>query len=211
MSSTARDDAESTGEYFVAALAERDLKKLEACFHPEVRFRALVPSGFKECKGSEVAVAQLQYWFREADRIQILQKHVYPISHRTHISYHFREFYSDGETEVIEQHAYCDIRSGLIEAIDIVCSGHLPESADMTSDHIHHQYDAGDLGCGSGLPQEFRRQVSAIPVGHVLDVATRDPSAKEDLPSLARLLGHQVLSVKTSSDGIIVVTVKRGR
>lgn len=78
----------------------------------------------------------------------------------------------------------------------------------MTTDYAHHQFDAGDMGCASELPQEFRRQISSIPIGHVLDILTRDPSAREDLPSLARLLGHQVLSVKTS-DGVTVVTVKR--
>jgi TusA-related sulfurtransferase len=208
--SAASVDATSTGEHFVAALAELDWKKLEACFHPEVQFRALVPSGLKELKGAKDAAARMQYWFRDVDRLQLLQKQIYPVSDRIHISYQFREFRSDGGTKVIEQHAYCDIRSGVIESIDIVCSGHLLEARETTGGLVHHQYDAGDLGCGSGLPQEFRRQVSAIPVGHVLDVVTRDPSAKEDLPSLARLLGHKVLSVKDSSDGTIVVTVQRG-
>lgn len=79
------------------------------------------------------------------------------------------------------------------------------------ADLPRHRYDSGDLGCGSGLPQEFRRQVSAIRVGHVLEVVTRDPSAKEDLPALARLLGHEVLSVGTSADGSSLIVVKRGR
>ncbi len=61
------------------------------------------------------------------------------------------------------------------------------------------------------MPQEFRRQVSAIPVGHVLEVVARDPSAKEDLPALARLLGHEVLSIETAADGSVVIAVKRGR
>ncbi|HKW05756.1 MAG TPA: sulfurtransferase TusA family protein [Nitrososphaerales archaeon] len=72
-----------------------------------------------------------------------------------------------------------------------------------------HKYDAGDIGCGNGLPQEFRRQVNSIPIGHILEVTTRDPAAKEDLPSLARLLGHEVISVKTIDNGLTLVTVKR--
>ena len=73
-----------------------------------------------------------------------------------------------------------------------------------------HKYDAGDIGCGNGLPQEFRHRVNIIPVGHVLEVTTRDPSAKEDLPSLARLLGHEVISIETADDGNTVVAIRRG-
>lgn len=211
ISTTSRsDDAQSIAEHFVAALAKRDPKDLAACFHSDVKFRALVPSGFEERKGSSDVIAQLQDWFREADHIELLQEHIDPISDRFHISYHFRESYIDGETEVIQQHAFCDIHDGLIVSIDILCSGHLPDSSGTTSDLAHHKYDAGNLGCGSGLPQEFRHQISSIPVGQVLEIAARDPSAKEDLPSLARLLGHQVLSVKTSPDGIVMVAVQRG-
>jgi TusA-related sulfurtransferase/uncharacterized OsmC-like protein len=72
-----------------------------------------------------------------------------------------------------------------------------------------HRYDAGDLGCGDGLPQEFRRQINSIPAGDDLELTTRDPSAKEDLPALARLLGHEVISVKTGDKGTTTVIVRR--
>jgi TusA-related sulfurtransferase len=48
-------------------------------------------------------------------------------------------------------------------------------------------------------------------VGDALVVVARDPAAREDLPSLARLLGHQVTSVATDDDGLLELTVKRGR
>lgn len=205
-------DAISAGEAFVAALANRDFKHVQACFHPQVRFRALVPSGMKERNEAAAATAQLQVWFSEPARMELLQKGVYLVSDRVHISYRFREHYSDGETEVIEQHAFCDLRDGLIESMDLVCSGFLPEAGGAAAAELpQHRYDAGDLGCGSGLPQEFRREVGAIPVGQVLEVVTRDPSAKEDLPALARLLGHEVLSVRATADGSTVIVVKRGR
>ena len=41
-------------------------------------------------------------------------------------------------------------------------------------------------------------------------VVARDPAAKEDLPSLARMLGHKVSSVEALGDGRVVITVKRG-
>jgi TusA-related sulfurtransferase len=93
--------------------------------------------------------------------------------------------------------------------MDLLCSGHRPETRTQVSD-VHH-FDAGDLGCSSGLPEEFRRQIDSIPVGSILEVSTRDPSAREDLPSLTRLLGHRVVSVSSSPDGSTVLVVQRGR
>ena len=72
-------------------------------------------------------------------------------------------------------------------------------------------FDAGTLGCADGLAQEFRRRVLAIPVGDVLLVETSDPAAKEDLPPLARMMGHTVRSVEPSGNGRLLITVERGR
>jgi TusA-related sulfurtransferase len=199
---------EATGEEFVVALSDRDSERLEACFHPEVRMRALVPSGYQEHKGPKAVVARLNSWFAEAESIQVLEKNVYRVADRLHISYRFRESYSDGESEVIAQDAYCDLREGQIYAMDLLCSGHNPEPKEEVA--ATYRFDAGDLGCSSGLPEEFRRQIDSIPVGSTLEVSTHDPSAKEDLPSLTRLLGHRVISVSDSPDGSTVLIVQRG-
>ncbi len=199
---------EATAEEFVVALSDRDGGRLESCLHPEVRMRALVPSGLQELEGSSAVVAKLNSWFAEAESVQVLEKNIYRVADRLHVRYLFRERYSDGDTEVIEQDAYFDLREGSIIAINLLCSGHRPELG--TGVRAVHHFDAGDLGCSSGLPEEFRRQIDAIPVGTVLEVVTRDPSAKEDLPSLSRLLGHRVISVKDSPEGTVLV-VQRGR
>ena len=200
---------EATGEDFVVALSERDSERLESCFHPEVRLRALVPSGFQESNGPSAVAGRLNSWFAEAESIQVLEKNVYRVADRLHIRYRFREHYSDGESEIIEQDAYCDLREGAIVAMDLLCSGHRPELPEKVTDV--HRFDAGDLGCSSGLPEEFRRRIEGIPIGSVLEVVTRDPSAKQDLPSLSRLLGHQVIATKNSADGSTVLVVQRGR
>lgn len=74
-----------------------------------------------------------------------------------------------------------------------------------------HRYDAGDLGCATGLPKEFRRRLGDVTAGEQLEVVTSDPAAREDLPSLARLLGHSVTSVETAPDGRFVITVEVAR
>lgn len=199
---------ETTGEDFIVALADRDSKRLEACFHPDIRMRALVPSGFQEHRGSSVVAARFKSWFAEADSIQILEKDVDSIADRLRIRYRFRERYSDGESEIIEQNTYCELREGQIVALDLLCTGHRPEPSETTD--VHH-FDAGDMGCSSGLPEEFRHQIESIPIGSNLEISTRDPSAKEDLPSLSRLLGHRVVSIRNSPEGNTVLIVQRGR
>jgi TusA-related sulfurtransferase len=72
-----------------------------------------------------------------------------------------------------------------------------------------HIFDAGDLGCGTGLPREFLNQIRAIPVGDHLRAIVSDPAAREDLPALARMLGQSVVSLQTADDGRLLITVER--
>ena len=74
-----------------------------------------------------------------------------------------------------------------------------------------HAFDASGLSCANGLAEEFRRQIQRIPLGDELLVTTGDPSAKEDLPPLARMMGHTVRSIETSRDGSLVIDVERRR
>lgn len=73
-----------------------------------------------------------------------------------------------------------------------------------------HEFDAGMMGCADGLSQEVKRQINAIPIGDTLIVTARDPIARDDLPALARLLGHTVHSVELNARAEIVVTIERG-
>jgi TusA-related sulfurtransferase len=198
----------AAGEAFVEALVARDSERLRAALHPDAHLRALVPSGFKESIGSDAVAARMESWFAAPESLTLVSKTVSYVSDRLRVQYRFDEHYADGDSEVIEQDAYCEVREGRIGSIDLLCSGHLPGPAEPGTEV--RRFDAGELGCGSGLPQEFRRQISALPVGGILETAARDPAAKEDLPALARMLGHDVLSVTTTPDGQTIVTVKRG-
>ncbi len=197
----------AVGGEFVAALADRDAQRLGSCLAGDVRLRALVPSGYQEHRGSTAVISRFMSWFEEPDTIQVLDKSEHTVVDRLRLYYQFREVYADGASEIIEQSAICDIRDGKLAGIDLLCSGHRPEPTREATGV--HRFDAGELGCGSDLPQEFRRQIAAVPIGGTLEISTRDPSAKEDLPSLARLLGHRVVHVRGSPDGTTVVAVER--
>ncbi len=73
------------------------------------------------------------------------------------------------------------------------------------------EFDAGTLGCGDGLAAAFRDRIGQMNVGDLLRVRTSDPSAKEDLPSLARLMGHAIRDVQAQPDGSLTITVERRR
>ena len=72
-----------------------------------------------------------------------------------------------------------------------------------------HVFDAGPMGCADGLAQEFRRRLADVPVGESIRVIVLDPAAKEDLPSLARMLGQSVTSVEAHEDGRLTINVER--
>jgi len=71
-------------------------------------------------------------------------------------------------------------------------------------------FDAGWMSCDV-LPMAFRRQMQAVAVGDVVVCTVFDPSAEEDLPSLARMLGHKILRSENRDDGALLVSVERGR
>lgn len=73
------------------------------------------------------------------------------------------------------------------------------------------RYDAGDMSCGEGLHMEFRRRVQALDIGASIEFVVRHPSAKEDLPALARMMGHRIRSMDDRPDGSLSVVVERAR
>lgn len=74
-----------------------------------------------------------------------------------------------------------------------------------------HFFDAGQMSCQEGLAVEFRKQMDQIDVGDILIATVRDPSAKTDLPPLARMMGHELLGLEQRPDGAYVFTVARRR
>jgi len=71
-----------------------------------------------------------------------------------------------------------------------------------------HIRDAGTLGCGDGLASWYRQQLQQVPVGDVLHAIVRDPVAREELPALARLMGHTFKTIEARED-FFVITVER--
>lgn len=208
---TTTDRLQEVGERFVDAIARRDFDGLRAAIADDVRFRLLVPKGPQAHTGAGETVGRFVGWFEEARELQLESSSVQDVSGRLALVYRFRLLDADG-WQVIEQHLMADVaQDGRLEAIDLLCSGFRRDPGSETETNGIHRFDAGNLGCADGLAGEFRRRIGEIPLGDVLEVTARDPAAKEDLPPLARMMGHEVRSVETQGDGRLLVTVERRR
>src|SRR5207247_6726475 len=178
------------------------------------RFRYLIPPGPGQAEGAADVVAKFLDWFGDADELRVERISAEWLADRTSLRYRLLLHEEVGWKEV-EQQQYVDVdEGGLIFAIDLLCSGFRPaEDGEEAMGPLErtHTFDAGTLGCADGLAQEFRRRILAIPLGDVLMIETSDPAAKEDLPPLARMMGHTVRSVEPSGNGRLLITVERGR
>jgi TusA-related sulfurtransferase len=208
---TYEDLLQNVGEAFVNALADRDFERLRAAIADDVRFRLLLPKGPQAHSGVAETVEVLVRWYGDVDELHLESSSVEVVAGRLVLMYRFRLHDEDG-WQVIEQHVVADVApDGRLEKIDLLCSGFLPIFGPGDGSSSIHPFDAGDLGCADGLAGEFRRRIGAIPVGDVLVVTARDPAAKEDLPPLARMMGHEVRSIETPDDGRLLMAVERRR
>jgi TusA-related sulfurtransferase len=211
MGETRADETRAEVKRFVGAIAARDLDGIMAALAADVRFRYLTPKGRAEMSGAAEVAAKFLQWFGDADVLQVQSVRVEPLADRLSVRYRFLLHESEGWA-VVEQQMYLDVdEGGRIAAIGLLCSGFRPSgTTEAARSTATHRFDAGTLGCGDGLAGEFRRRISAIPRGDVLVVQTSDPAAKEDLPPLARMMGHTVRSVEPSGNGRLLITVERG-
>jgi len=196
----------------VEAVAARDHDGIVRTLAPDVRFRYLIPPGPGEVVGASNAAATYLDWFGGADPLEVKDVVVRQVAGRVAARYQFLAR-RDERWEVIEQQTYLDVDTdGRITTIDLLCSGYRPAVDPEGDSSVQtHEFDAGTMGCTDGLAPEFRRRIGAIPLGDVLVVTARDPAAKEDLPPLARMMGHTVRSIETPGDGRLIVSVERGR
>ena len=196
---------------FLNALTARDFAAARSVLADELPMRMLVPGGLMSDVGADAAISRISSWFTDADPFEVEASSAIDVEGRAAVTYRLRLSKPDG-WYLIEQHLMLDVDAdGRITGIDLLCSGFRSIDPDEAGSELTHRYDAGDLGCADGLAGQFRQQIQHIPIGHVLVVSTSDPAAKEDLPSLARLMGHVVVSIEAPGDGRTLITVERGK
>jgi len=198
--------AGATSHKFLELLAARDFERLVASLASDAHARFLLPHGLEEYDGRDAIVARIRSWFGSASVFDLAASTEDEVGMRHRISWRFNVV-RDGSRQVIEQVVYLDLSPQGIERIDLLCSGFLAEPGIAVGPA--QVFDAGDMGCADGLAQEFRRQIAKLSIGGTLEVVVSDPAAKEDLPSLARLLGQRITSTEAHDDGRLTITVER--
>ncbi|MGH7687181.1 MAG: sulfurtransferase TusA family protein [Candidatus Dormibacteria bacterium] len=186
---------------FLQALSRRDFAALETSLAPAARARFLLPPGPEEHNSAQSIRRRIEEWFGTATHFEMLASGDDPIGERRLITWRLRMVFDPSQHEVVEQVAFVDVGADGIEQIDLLCSGFQAEVV----------FDAGDRGCADGLAQEFRRRMDVLPAGASLVTLVRDPAAKQDLPPLARMLGHSVTSVGSGPSGSIRIVVEKAK
>ena len=197
----------TTSPKFLKMLTARDFEGLAATLASDAHARFLLPHGLEEYAGRDPIVGRIKSWFESASVFDLTSSSEETVGLRQRLSWRFSVVRDGGSREVIEQLVYLDLGPHGIERIDLLCSGFQMERGLVTG--LTQVFEAGAMGCADGLAQEFRRRIANVPIGGSLEVVVRDPAAKEDLPSLARLLGHRVTSTEAHNDGRLTITVER--
>lgn len=78
--------------------------------------------------------------------------------------------------------------------------------AGLTPDHV---FDGGDLDCGSGLVLLIREHMATVPEGGVLEMRSREPTVRDDLPPWCRMVGHEFLG-ELAGSGCARYFVRKG-
>ena len=68
---------------------------------------------------------EFRQWFGNADVFELEESDIAQMSDRLHISFRIR-LRLNGEWYLCEQQIYCVVEEGVIEAIDLMCSGFRP-------------------------------------------------------------------------------------
>jgi tRNA 2-thiouridine synthesizing protein A/cysteine desulfurase len=197
----------TTSQKFLKLLAARDFEGLAATLASDAHARFLLPHGLEEYAGRDAIVGRIKSWFGSASVFDLASSTEETVGLRQRLSWRFAVVRDGNSREVIEQLAYLNLGPEGIERIDLLCSGFQMEAAAV--DGPIEVFEAGAMGCADGLAGEFRRRIANVPIGGSLEVVVRDPAAKEDLPSLARLLGQRVTSTEAHDDGRFTITVER--
>jgi len=88
----------------------------------------------------------------------------------------------------------------------------MTEATDLASIEPDRVFDGGDLDCGSGLVLLIRENMLAVPEGGVLEMRSREPTVRDDLPPWCRMVGHDYLGALEveAGGGVVRYFVRRG-
>jgi hypothetical protein len=126
---------------FVQALGTRDFEALQACLHPDVQFRAMVPRGPLELTSAAETAARFRQWFGAYDVFDVLDAAIGNVGPRLYLRWRLRTGHRDApqDCSVVEQHVFMTANER-VERLDLLCSG------------FHAEHPAAAAECRDDLP-----------------------------------------------------------
>lgn len=112
----------AVAEEFLAALAQRDYDAMARSLHPEVAFRALLPSRLAELDGSAAAIDEIRGWFGDAKEFTMVASGVEDVEDRARFWCKI-ELRDDDGWAIVEQTGFCDTDGDALTLVNLVCSG----------------------------------------------------------------------------------------
>jgi hypothetical protein len=120
----------SVGGEFLEAFANRDYRQMAATLAPDVRLRALLPTGPMDWRGADAVVEVFSSWFGGVKEFELVDAAIGDVAGRLHLSWRVRArpgpAGSGGGWHVVEQQAYLDA-DVTIRSVDLLCSGFRPQ------------------------------------------------------------------------------------
>ena len=107
---------------FVDALAERDFHGMRACLSDDLKFRVLMPAGFREESRADAALEYFEEWFGGRAGYQMVLSELYAVADRIQGQYRIVATH-EGELYELEQHFFANAGGATMDAVDLLCSG----------------------------------------------------------------------------------------
>jgi hypothetical protein len=119
-----KDSCIFIGDTFIKKLANKDFDNLPTLFSDNIFFRALIPASLRTSNKSTETAKTFKDWFYvdDSEQYKLLDSKVDFFVDCLHIYYRLFETYK-GDSYNVEQHLYCEISSGKIQKLSLVCSG----------------------------------------------------------------------------------------
>jgi hypothetical protein len=116
-----------TGRAFAEAYASADYAAAEALLDPDVRYREITPSRIVETTGRTPVLDEVREFLDRYESHETLELEAARVGGRIGARTRWR-LRAGGDVEVVEWCEYMTVRDGRIAALDVVCSGPMPET-----------------------------------------------------------------------------------
>lgn len=207
------------GTTWIQAIVDHDYQRISRLCQVNVRSRLVTPSAIDKWESADDLISSIRGWFGDTSHIRAEHGRVDQVGQKLAINYRLT-FQEEGKWCSAEQQVYGSLRDGLMERLDLLCSGfqsvHAPGQARDDAPAAFERDErpsaaptlpAADAllvfetqsGAAGGtcalLTPAIKARLGEIQSGQVLEVRVNDPEAKADIESWSRLSGNELLAV----------------